>query len=72
MAGLASLSLSSYDGGRKRLSAAAMTVDGGVAVGLCLCCMACAVKNQEGVVIQGVSARTFSTSLYGKMWEHVA
>ena len=51
---------------------AAMKVDGGVAVCLSMCFMACAVKNQEGVITQGVSARTFSTRLYGKLWEHVA
>ena len=49
-----------------------MTVDEGVAVFLWLCFMAFAVKNQEGVRIQGVSARTFSTRLYGELWEHVA
>ena len=49
-----------------------MNVDGGVAVGLLFCFMACAVKNQEGVRIQGVSARTFSTRLHRKLWEHAA
>ena len=34
--------------------------------------MECAVKNKEQVVIQGVSACTFSTRLYRDLWEHVA
>ena len=33
--------------------------------------MACSVKKSDGVRMQGVSARTFSTRLYGKLWEHV-
>ena len=41
-------------------------------VGLWLCFMACAIKNKEWVWIKGVSVRTFSTRLYGKLWEHVA
>ena len=49
-----------------------MTVDGGVAVGLLLCFMACAIKNQEGVRIQYANARTFSTRLYWMLWEDVA
>ena len=53
------------------LYAAAMTVDGGVAVGLRLCFMARAVKNKERVGIQGGSACTFSTRLYGDLWEHI-
>ena len=46
LAGSESLSSSSSDGGRKWLSTAAMTVDGGVAVGLCLCFITYAVKSQ--------------------------
>ena len=30
--------------------------------------MACSVKISDGVRIKGVSARTFSTRLYGKLW----
>ena len=29
-------------------------------------------QKSDGVRIQGVSERTFSTRLYGKLWEHVA
>ena len=72
LAGLASLSSPSSNGVSKWLSAAAMTVDGGLAVGLLLYFMACPVKNQEGVRIQGVSVCTFSNRLYGKLLEHVA
>ena len=57
---------------RKWFSVAAMTVDGGLAVGLLLYLMACPVKNQEGVRIQGVSAHTFSNRMYRKLWEYVA
>ena len=48
-----------------------MTVDGGVAVGFCLWFMESSAKKSDGVRIQGVSERTFSTGLYGKLWEHV-
>ena len=60
------------NGGREWLSAAAMTVDGYVAVCFLLCFMACSVKNKGRVGIQGVSVRMFSTGLYGKLWENVA
>ena len=29
-------------------------------------------KKSDGFRMQGVTVRTFSTRLYGKMWEHVA
>ena len=29
-------------------------------------------QKPDGFRMQGVSARTFSTRLYGKLWEHVA
>ena len=29
-------------------------------------------RKQLRVVIQGLSARTFSSRMYGKLWEHVA
>ena len=60
------------NGGRKWLSAADMTLEVGVAVGLLFCFMAYAVKNKELVGIQGVSDCTLSTRLYGELWEHVA
>ena len=41
-----------------------MTVDGGVAVGLGLCFMACSVKKEVRVTIQGVSMYTSSTRIY--------
>ena len=50
---------------------AEMKVDGEVEVGLLLCFMTCSVKKKDGVRIQGVSARKFSTRLYRKLWEHV-
>ena len=28
-------------------------------------------QKSDWVIMQGFSARTFSTSLYGKLWEHV-
>ena len=58
--------------GRGWLSAAAIIVEVGVAVGFLLCFMACAIKNKEQVGIQGVSACTFITQLYEDLWEHVA
>ena len=43
----------------------------GVAVVLRFCFMAHSVKLYDMVRIQGVSARTFSTRLFGKLWEPV-
>ena len=60
------------NGGREWLSAAAMSVGIVVSVGCWLCFMTCAVKNKEQVGIQGVSACTFGTRMYGDLWEHVA
>ena len=34
--------------------------------------MAYSVKKSYGIRMQGIIARTFSTRLYRKMWEHVA
>ena len=56
--------------GREWFSATDMTVGKGVAVGLWLCFIACAIKNKEWFGIQGVSARTFSTRLYGNVTIH--
>ena len=58
--------------GRDWLSPEAKTVDGGVAVGLWLCSLACNVKKEVRVIIKGASARTFITRPYGKLCEHVA
>ena len=54
------------------MSAAAMTVDGGLSVVFLLCFMTFSVKKPDGVRMQGISARIFITRLYGKLWEHVA
>ena len=40
-------------------------------VGLRLCFIECFVKKQDRVRIQGVSVHTFSTRMYGKLWEPV-
>ena len=48
-----------------------MTVNGGVAVGLSLFLRVHSVKKSDGVRKQGVSARTVSTRMYRKLWEHV-
>ena len=49
---------------------AAMTFDGGGGGGLILF-YSIFHQKKDGVVMQGVSARTFSARLYWKLWEHV-
>ena len=56
---------------REWLSAVDMVVDGGVAISSRLCVMARFVKKYDRIRVQGVSACTFSSGLYGKLWEPV-
>ena len=70
--GVRGTSAKEANGGREWLSAAAMIVDGGVAVGLSIIFMAWfRQKIRWGQNVGCHCARTVSTRLCGKLWEHV-